>query len=212
MLENLEQLELQLAQLQGELDGHNAAQQLERDRLLKKFPKRDMLKEEAKRVNGGWMPFDSKRNFNMKEDLVSWLIQKSMPTPEATLSKYYETQKRIYAVKVGMTYPQWRIIHGLDYVAYMERKSWEQIFPEQRLNIYTDRGLHYFSVILGRDVIAIGIESDVVYLEGKTPAAKDSVVYLGILSDGETYLVENVRYTEKKYDIGKIRYGELKEI
>lgn len=208
MLDNLEQLQIQLAQLQGELDGHEAARQLERDRLLKEFPKRDMLKEEAKRINGGWLPYDSKRNWNVKDDLVSWLIERNVPEPKETFAQYHEARQRISAVKVNMTFPQWETIYGLSLSNYEVRKFWTQVFPEQNLSIYTDGGLHYFSVIR----IAINIAFDVIYLEGRTPAAKDSVVYLGVLPDGQTYLVDSVRYKDKKYDIGKIRYGELREI
>lgn len=211
MLDNLEELKVQLAQLRGELDAHYAAVELESERLLTEFPKRDMLQEEVRKANNGYLPFDSKRNWNIKKDLVSWLIEKNMPINMETLNLYYETQSRIYAAMVGITYPQWQVIYQMQSLSYAARSFWQEKIA-WTAHVYTDGGVHYFSVLLGGDAIAIGIESDVVYLEGKTPAAPDSFVYLAIQPDGETYLVDSIRFTEIKYDIGMIRYGELKRI
>jgi hypothetical protein len=203
MLDNLEQLQAQLAQLQVELDAYEAAKEKERDRILAKFPKRDMLKNEVRRLNNDWMPYDSNRNFNAKDDLVSWIIEKTIVVPKELLEQYHETRERIRAFQVELAYAQWLVITHLSYSNYKI-----DIFWERELNYsgttWTDGGLHYFSFLRGTDGI--------VYLEGRTPAAKDSTIYLAIRPDGSTYLVENIRYAEKKYDIGAIRYGKLEQI
>lgn len=113
MLDNLEQLELQLARLRGRLDGREAARQLERDHLLKEFPKMDMLKQEAKRVNGGWMPYDSRYNFSRKDDLVDWIVKETIPDLDEVIAAYHETKERINALKVGLTHQQWNVINSL---------------------------------------------------------------------------------------------------
>jgi hypothetical protein len=202
MLDNLQDLEIQLAQLQARLDSHQAVFKAEQERLGKEFPKLTQLKDEAKRLNDGWIPFDKYTNFSRKEDVIKWIAKKNIPSPEETIEKWRETKNRIIATKVGMTYVQWSILNNLTYAEYEDRMFWKK----NHNSVYTDGGLHFFYAVLAAEENSL-----MVYLEGRTPAAKESVVYLAVPPDGNTYLVTDIR-CEEKYDISSIRHGELKRL